>query len=73
MVSLCTAPVFIQTKFGAISQTEPAAKITNVDFRRFVWRSLTLKSKAMISPALLGLVPHTYRIGFIVAVQVYFL
>lgn len=43
MVNLCTVPVFIQTQFGAISQTEPAAKITKVAFRRFGCRSLTLK------------------------------
>jgi len=73
MVSLCKVPVFIQTQFGAISQTGPAAKITNVDFRRFGWRSLTLKSKPRISPAPLGQVPHTHRIEFLVALQVYFL
>jgi len=73
MISLCTVQVFIQKQFGAISQTEPAAKITNVDFRRFGWRSLTLKSKPRISPVPLGQVPHRHRIEFLVALQVYFL
>lgn len=73
MVSLCTVPVFIQTQFGAIRQTEPAAKITNVDFRLFGWRTLTLKSKPRISPAPLGQLPHRHRIEFLVAVQVNFL
>jgi hypothetical protein len=72
MVSLCTVLMFIQTQFGASSQTEPAAKFPNVEFRLFCWRSLTLKSKTRISPAPLDRF-HIHRMEFLVAVQVYLL